>query len=142
MIIFDTGHSLRINETTFNTHTGEIMRERNNSLIPFCILRASETLEGEFLGAKVYSNGTIIGAMGKPLKFRKNMRRMNSGFDHTVILKGKEYRVHRILAHVFLGMPIRSKKHVNHIDKDTTNNNLWNLEVTTPKQNMRHRSKH
>lgn len=108
---------------------------------PTVIFTTIENLQREFQGYLVLGNGQIISPSGKALTPRKVRRRLNSGFCWRVNIKGKDYRVHRLMAHLFLGMPLNSKKQVNHIDKNTMNNRLWNLEILTPKGNARHRSK-
>lgn len=63
----------------------------------------------------------------------------NYGYE-TVILsrngKGKTFSVHRLVADAFIGIP--DGMVVNHIDGDTTNNSLENLEVITQKENIDH----
>ena len=54
-----------------------------------------------------------------------------------VRLYGKTYTVHRLVAMAFLGTP-SGKLNVNHLDGDTQNNCVTNLEWCTPKQNVRH----
>ena len=49
----------------------------------------------------------------------------------------KQYTIHRLVAKTFLANP-ENKIEVNHIDGDKLNNNISNLEWTTPKENTRH----
>ncbi|WP_214796526.1 MULTISPECIES: NUMOD4 motif-containing HNH endonuclease [unclassified Exiguobacterium] len=49
----------------------------------------------------------------------------------------KQMTVHRLVAKTFLGEPVEGLQ-VNHIDGDKTNNDVSNLEWTTPKENTRH----
>lgn len=51
--------------------------------------------------------------------------------------KRKVYYIHRLVAIHFLENK-ENKKEINHIDRNTHNNNLKNLEWVTPKENMRH----
>lgn len=46
-------------------------------------------------------------------------------------------RINRLVAKAFIPNPYR-RKEVNHKDGDKENNNDWNLEWTTHKQNMHH----
>jgi hypothetical protein len=51
--------------------------------------------------------------------------------------KPKSVRAHRILAKTFLPNP-ENKTYVNHIDGNKLNNDLSNLEWSTPSENMQH----
>jgi hypothetical protein len=52
----------------------------------------------------------------------------------------KDEYVHRIVYKHFVA-PLNPMKEINHIDGDTHNNRVDNLELVTPKENSRHRSK-
>lgn len=95
----------------------------------------------EFHGYKICSNGTIISKTGKPMSLRKNVRRNNSGYCMCVNLrvngKTKSFSVHRLVAMAFLG-DVEGMQ-VNHLDKNTENNDVSNLEICTQEENQRHR---
>lgn len=61
----------------------------------------------------------------------KNGRILDGGYDtagyNYVILKGKTYRVHRLLALTFLPNPDKLP-YINHIDENKKNNDISNLE--------------
>lgn len=88
------------------------------------------------------------------------MVRMDRGYV-VASIRGKSYRVHRLVASAFLSlddnpeqigitfdqwnsMPIKARQiikdcmHINHKDHDKTNNNVWNLEYMTPQENAKH----
>ena len=66
--------------------------------------------------------------------------RDNTGYMQVRLFKdGKKkcFRVHRIVAELFIPNP-NNKKMVNHIDGDKTNNTFENLEWVTNKENTQH----
>lgn len=62
---------------------------------------------------------------------------VRSGYEH-VCLSRKTYKLHRIVASAFLGLDPSSKQVVNHLDGNSLNNEISNLEVTTQADNIRH----
>jgi len=65
-------------------------------------------------------------------------RKVAGGKYLAVTLPGQhqEY-IHRIVAAAFLG-EIPDRWHVNHLDGDTFNNNVLNLQICTPADNAHH----
>ena len=51
-----------------------------------------------------------------------------------VTIKGKHYKVHRLVANSFLNNP-QNKPYVDHIDRDKLNNHYSNLNFVTAKEN-------
>jgi len=73
------------------------------------------------------NNWTIGCLQGRPAKY------------FTVSIKGKKYRVHRLIAAAFLGEPGDARKiYVNHKDGIGFNNNIENLEWASPSENSQH----
>lgn len=92
-----------------------------------------------FHGYKIFRDGTVIGKTGKVLKPEKRARR-GGGFDLRVQLRyrgsKKKWTLQRLIAACFLG-PIDGYE-INHMDRNTTNNRIENLERVTPSENQRH----
>lgn len=96
----------------------------------------------KFHGYTVFRDGRILGkrpGVNNFLKPFKNPRK-GGGFDLRVCLnyngKPKKWLVHRLVAACFLG-PIDGYE-INHIDRDTTNNHVDNLERVSASENQKH----
>lgn len=55
-----------------------------------------------------------------------------------VVLSGKPKEVHRLVARQFIDDTLDKTRDVNHIDFDTTNNHVSNLEIVTRRENITH----
>jgi len=55
-----------------------------------------------------------------------------------VRLKDKLYMLHRLIASVHIGRQLNKNEVVNHIDGNTVNNSLSNLEVVSQQENVQH----
>lgn len=98
------------------------------------------TLDGCYfsLDGKIYS--TLRGKL-KELKKIPHGGRTNKTY-YRVSFKNKLWFIHRLVAAYIYGGIIPSNLHVNHIDGDTENNSLSNLEIVTHKENVAHAKKH
>lgn len=88
----------------------------------------------------IFSNGNLWSQKSK--KFLKSTRGGHRGnYRKYALYVDKKYKlkyVHRLVMEYF-GPPMpRSKAEVNHIDGDTSNNNLENLEWVSSSENTRH----
>ncbi|KAG5192586.1 hypothetical protein JKP88DRAFT_284263 [Tribonema minus] len=63
---------------------------------------------------------------------------MKSTGYYSITFGTKEKRVHRLVAAAFLAPPADENAQVNHIDGDTTNNHIDNLEYVTAAGNTQH----
>lgn len=68
----------------------------------------------------------------KLYKFQKGWRKRY----YSVVIGQKRYMVHRLVAEAFLG--IQKSLEVNHIDNDSFNNCIENLEYVTHRENISH----
>lgn len=78
-------------------------------------------------GAKltVYKDGTIVGPKGHPLKPAHNGR----GYYY-VVANHKRVGWHRLVAHVYLGVPLSGRNFwIHHKDGNALNNAADNLEI-------------
>ena len=89
-------------------------------------------------GAKytIYSNGRIVGALGKDLKHRRN----DDGYAVVTMGSKKEGRrkecVHRLVAKYFLDNPNHLPE-VDHKDNNRMNPDVHNLEWVTHEENIK-----
>ena len=86
---------------------------------------------------KVSDNGDVYNIKSK----RKLKLTVSDAGYHKVNLRNngsvKTHLVHRLVALSFIPNP-KEKPQVNHIDEDSLNNSLSNLEWCTPKENCKH----
>ena len=59
---------------------------------------------------------------------------LNNGY-YRIEINYKGYFVHRILAHIYLGLDLESELVVDHINRDRGDNRLENLRIVTQQQN-------
>jgi hypothetical protein len=82
---------------------------------------------------EVSDQGTVreidTGSMIKKHKYAKGYQ--------GVMLSNKQVPVHRLVAYVFLHLPLKEKLEVDHINKIRTDNRVSNLRVVTGQQNSR-----
>jgi hypothetical protein len=81
----------------------------------------------------VYSDGTVYSVRRK--KFLKPG--INSTGYKLVVLNGKSYNLHRIVAQAFIPNPDNLPQ-INHINSDKTDNRIDNLEWVTKRGNANH----
>jgi uncharacterized protein YpuA (DUF1002 family) len=80
---------------------------------------------------------------GRVFSNRKNgtLKELKQGISTrgypTVNLADGKYLIHRLVAETYIPNP-NNKPQVNHIDENKTNNNVYNLEWATNKENIQH----
>jgi hypothetical protein len=97
-----------------------------------------EFREIEFEGSllRVYRNGDIL-RWYRDLYWKLAGKAINSNGYSTFIINKNNFKTHRIIAMVYLGLNITdTKKEVDHIDGNKSNNNINNLRIVPHKQNM------
>lgn len=83
---------------------------------------------------------TCYGGRRSQAGTRLRLRLDRCGYVRAKLLKGgcgKNWLVHRLVAMAFLPNP-SGRPHINHIDGDRANNEVWNLEWCTAAENNRH----
>lgn len=88
-------------------------------------------------------NGNVYSIRAKKV-IKPYNNHAGKGYLYVCLYKGKikqgNYAVHRLVAQTFIPNP-HNKTHVNHIDGNTFNNNVDNLEWVTPLENVEHAAK-
>ena len=138
---------LNLGENLTFTFLFDIYKNNNkqlNSKVMKTNLKPIKDYEGYFINeiGEVYSN-----KWKKTLRQLKPQRATQSKKKYLQVRLfnfegGKLYYVHRLMWETFKG-PIPEDKSIDHIDGDTANNNLSNLQLLTRRQNTKkyHRSK-
>lgn len=93
------------------------------------ILRSLDRYVKSGYGRQSFKKGKIV-----KLGYDKN------GYRKIILYNGsikKDWRVHRLVGMHFIPNP-ENKPFINHKDEDKENNNDWNLEWTTGKENIQH----
>lgn len=57
-----------------------------------------------------------------------------------VMIAGRQYKVHRLMAETFLQYPIPDGMQIDHIDRNRVNNAKDNIRIVTPSENNRNRA--
>lgn len=93
-----------------------------------------------FVGILTDCLGTIYSVRRGKLKALKNFQHggKTRKIYFRVALAEQKIFVHRLIASVYYGSKIPSDLHVNHIDGDTENNCITNLEIVTHRENTKH----
>lgn len=117
---------------------------KNNFLKCVINLMFKETDEEIWKEIKGFENQYAISTKGR-VKNLKTNRILGDRYDSNgykiVDLKRKNYKIHRLVALVFLPNPNKLLQ-VNHIDERKDNNDISNLEWVTASENVKHSIHH
>ena len=91
------------------------------------------------LGILVCTDGHVMVPANGSKKAHWTFGSKNERGYLSVMINGKHYRVHRLVAQTFIG-PIPDGYEVDHIDRDRSNNAVNNIRITTHSQNNRNTS--
>jgi hypothetical protein len=121
---------------TYKTCGGFIWKYANNDRIKTHINHKMKQLK-QYPNYLITVDGQIY---SKYLKKYRRLRKHESGYLAVTLCKDgiyKTFYVHRLMAETYL-KPDNSKKYVNHIDGNKSNNKLSNLEFVSQSENMKH----
>lgn len=85
-------------------------------------------------------DGYLISKDGGVFSLKNNRflkSRVNENGYLSIMLRGKVYKIHRLIAIAYIPNPL-NKKTVNHIDGNKLNNSVKNLEWATHSENNKH----
>lgn len=97
------------------------------------------TAEHPTLPITCFSDGTVIRHTHRKDSSRQTYGNYSGDGYYIVRLGKRGYYVHRVIAEAFLPNP-ENKPTVDHIDRDKTNNSLWNLRWATVKEQADNRA--
>lgn len=90
------------------------------------------------LGVLVASNGMVFNRAGYSQPYKWTFGCVTGRRYATVSVNGKHYQVHRLVAETFLPNH-EGKPQVDHILRDTLDNNVCQIRWSTPSENSRNR---
>lgn len=104
-----------------------------------CNLEIHTVRYTNYLGYKVFTDGTVLSKCGKVLKgYVSTSKWGRKHLMYDLYHKGvrKKWQAHRLVWYCFKGEIPRGKV-VDHIDNNSLNNDLDNLQLLTPTENTR-----
>jgi hypothetical protein len=83
----------------------------------------------------VYPSGSIWRFGNQTKKWTWVKKTLSSNGYLRITIDYKNYKCHRIIAHAYFGFDLNSPLHIDHRDRNTSNNGIWNLRVVTQQEN-------
>jgi hypothetical protein len=84
---------------------------------------------------RVYPSGSIWRLGKQTKKWTLVKKTLSSNGYSQISIDDKKYIFHRIIAHAYFGFDLDSPLHIDHRDRNRSNNGIWNLRVVTHQEN-------
>jgi hypothetical protein len=93
------------------------------------------TIDGTDL--RVYPSGSIWRFHQQQKKWTHVKGSITNIYGHlTIRISKKDYLIHRIVAHAYFGFDLSSPLMIDHRDRNTMNNGVWNLRIVNSQENQ------
>lgn len=140
----DIRNSMQIAKELNDIELYQSLEKIFNQILEVSRLRYGEHIElwkdiEGFEGYQISNQGNVRSLKGKEPKILKPIKNPTGYLYITLMKNNKKYvkRVHKLVAEAFIPN-IEGKTQVNHINGNKTDNRYFNLEWTSPSENVKH----